>query len=217
MAGHVVTVVDYGVGNLFSVRRALESVGAEVVLTSDPACLRDADRLVLPGVGAFADGVRELRERGLVNALRAYGESGRPMLGICLGMQMLASSSTEFGMHEGLGLIPGAVVEVPRQTITHQPQRVPNIGWCRLEVQPHARGDEVIGDRDDFVYMVHSYHLRTDEPRHTTHSCVYGGHQLTAVVRRGQVWGTQFHPEKSGPVGLRMLKAFLSVPTPGTV
>ena len=211
MATHVVTVVDYGVGNIFSVRRALESVGAEVVLTSDVERISDADRLVLPGVGAFSDGMRELRERGLVNVLRAYGESGRPMLGICLGMQLLGSSSTEFGMHEGLGLIPGSVVQIPRYTTTDQPQRVPSIGWCQLHTHKHVRDDDVIGNRCEYVYMVHSYHLRTDDPVHTTHSYDYGGHQLTAAIRLGKVWGTQFHPEKSGTVGLRMLASWVKV------
>jgi glutamine amidotransferase len=207
-----VTVVDYGIGNLYSVRRAIETCGAEVVLASDAAGVQDAHHLVLPGVGAFLDGMRGLRERGLVEPVRRHAEAGRPLLGICLGMQMLASVSEEFGEHEGLGLIPGRVVAVPAQDVDGRPHKIPHIGWSALSPADGASWNgTLLEDTVDgtAVYLVHSFHVRVENPRHMLAVCRHGGHAVTAAIRRDNVQGCQFHPEKSGPEGLRMLSAFI--------
>jgi glutamine amidotransferase len=207
-----VTVVDYGMGNLYSVRRALERCGAEVTLTAEPAQIDAAWRLVLPGVGAFADGMLGLRERGLIEPLRRYAASRRPLLGICLGMQMLASVSEEFGQHEGLDIIPGRVVAVPYRTTEGQAQKIPHIGWNRLVAPPGAEwSDSLLRGTPEgtAVYLVHSYSVIPDDPRYRLADCLYGGHRIAAAIRRDRVVGCQFHPEKSGEAGLAMLAQFL--------
>ncbi len=212
-----VTVIDYGIGNLYSVGRALEHCGATVTFAHDAATVAAASRLVLPGVGAFADGMQGLRDRGLADAIRHYAASGRPLLGICLGMQMLASVSEEFGEHEGLGIIPGRVVAVPGTTTTGQPQKTPHIGWNTLQPAPGARwADTALSDTPPgtAVYLVHSYHVRPDNHAYLHAVCDYGGHAITAAIGRGAILGCQFHPEKSGPAGLRVLAAFVGGPSP---
>jgi len=207
-----VTVVDYGIGNLYSVRRALERCGAEVTLTADAAQIEAAPRLVLPGVGAFADGMRGLRERGLVEPIRRYAASRQPLLGICLGMQMLASVSEEFGRHEGLVLIPGRVVAVPDKTTGGQAQKIPHIGWNGLRAAPGADWSDSLltgTPQGTAVYLVHSYSVVPDDPQHRLADCVYGGHRIAAAIRNGRIVGCQFHPEKSGEAGLKMLAQFL--------
>lgn len=212
-----VTVVDYGIGNLYSVGRALEHCGASVTVAHAASAVAAAPRLVLPGVGAFADGMQGLRERGLVDAIRDYAASGRPLLGICLGMQMLASVSEEFGQHEGLGVIPGRVVAVPSTTTDGRPQKTPHIGWSAL--QP-ARGAHWEGTPlrstapGTAVYLVHSYHVRPENQADLLAVCDYGGHAITAAIGRGAILGCQFHPEKSGPLGLQVLAAFVGGPPP---
>ena len=210
---HKVTVVDYGIGNLYSVRRALESCGADVSLSSDPGEIVGADRLVLPGVGAFADGMAGLRERGLIEPIQNVAAAGRPLLGICLGMQMFASASEEFGSHEGLDIIPGRVVPVSAVSIDGRVLKIPNIGW--RELNP-ASGFDWSGSllstmqAGQAVYLVHSFHLVPTDPAHVLATCLYGGHRVTAAVGRDNVIGCQFHPEKSGPVGLAILERFVS-------
>lgn len=207
-----VTVVDYGLGNLYSVRRALESVGAEVTLSADAATIEGAPRLVVPGVGAFADGMAGLRERGLVESIQRFAAAGRPLLGICLGMQLLASVGREFGEHEGLGLIPGRVVPVPEMATNGARQKIPNIGWRALH--PTAEVDwasTVLSGTTPgtSVYLVHSYHLVPYDSAHLLAWCDYGGHRITAAVCAGRIIGCQFHPEKSGPAGLAILSRFV--------
>ena len=215
MSGSV-SIVDYGSGNLFSVVRAFEHVGAEARLAQDAAAIEAAERLVLPGVGAFADGMAGLSERGLVEPIRRFAASGRPLLGICLGMQMLATSSEEFGEHAGLGIIPGRVVPIPAQDVDGRSQKIPHIGWADL--QPwQARGwaDSPLQDliQGDAVYLVHSFHFVPDDAQDGLAVCGYGGHRITAAVRSGGTVGCQFHPEKSGEVGLRVLRRFLQAQT----
>ncbi len=209
-----VTVIDYGIGNLFSVGRALEHCGAEVTFTSDPALIARAPRLVLPGVGAFADGMKGLRERALAEPIRRYAASGRPLLGICLGMQMLATASNEFGEHEGLGLIPGRVVAVPDHTTSGMPHKIPHIGWNGLQAPAGVSWNEtLLGDTPEgtAVYLVHSYAVTPDDdPAHRLADCLYGGHRICAAIRRGNIVGCQFHPEKSGAAGLRILRRFIA-------
>jgi len=209
-----VTVVDYGIGNLYSVQRAFESCGAEVSFASDAQGLDEAERVVLPGVGAFADGMQGLRDRGLIDPLRRVAASGRPMLAICLGMQMLATASEEFGRHEGLSIIPGKVVSIPDRDATGRAQKIPHVGWNVLAVPPGTewRGSLLQNTSPGTaVYLVHSYHVVTDDPANLLATCEYGGHQITAAIRSGKIFGCQFHPEKSGREGLKILESFLRI------
>jgi len=172
-----------------------------------------AERLVLPGVGAFAGGMAGLRERGLVEPIRRYAASGRPLLGICLGMQMLATASEEFGIHEGLDLIPGRVRAVPDRDTAGRPHKVPHIGWTALRTPAGASWREsLLADTPEgtSVYLVHSFAVVPDDPAHRLADCEYGGHAVCAAIARGAITGFQFHPEKSGEAGLRILRRFLT-------
>jgi glutamine amidotransferase len=209
--GSLVTVIDYGIGNLLSVRRALERAGAEVVMTEEPDAVARAERLVLPGVGAFSDGMRELERRGLVEPLRAYARTGRPLLGICLGMQLLLEESDEFGRTEGLGVIRGKVVDI-RALAPDRPLKVPHIGWSVL-VEPSAnawRGTPLEPlEPGACVYFVHSFAAVLADESDRLADTEYEGCRLAAVVQRGPILGTQFHPEKSGPAGLAIVERFV--------
>lgn len=212
MSSPIVNIVDYGSGNLLSIARALEHVGATTRLTRDPAEIETAERLLLPGVGAFADGMQGLREHGLIEPIRHYASLGRPLLGICLGMQMLSSFSEEFGQHEGLGLIPGRVVPVPSQDVYGSRQKIPHIGWAELSTaKPGGWAGTILeGTRDGAsMYMVHSFHFEPSDAAHRLADCFYGGQRITAAVHSGRTIGCQFHPEKSGEAGLAFLSSFL--------
>jgi glutamine amidotransferase len=205
-----VTVIDSGIGNLYSVCRALEHCGAEPVLSDDPRGIDGSQRLVLPGVGAFGDGMQGLAARGLVEPIRAYAASGRPLLGICLGMQMLASSSEEFGSHAGLGLIPGRVRAIPALDAGGRAHKIPAIGWQVLEPAADWRDTPLATcEPGASTYFVHSFHFEPDDERRVLARYRYGGHPITAAVAEGRIVGVQFHPEKSGPVGLRILESFV--------
>jgi imidazole glycerol-phosphate synthase subunit HisH len=209
---HRVTVIDYGIGNLFSVRRSLESVGATVTLTGAPQDVASAERLVLPGVGAFADGINGLRERGLADAVLEFAQRQRPLLGICLGMQMFATQSEEFGVHRGLDLIPGRVAPIAAVAIDGQPLKIPNIGWRALQPAPSSGWSNTAlasVQPGQAVYLVHSFHLVPTDPAHVLAWCDYGGQRVTAAVARDNVIGCQFHPEKSGVVGQAILARFV--------
>ena len=212
-----VTVIDYGVGNLLSVCRAFEHNGAEVITTESPIEISNAERLVLPGVGAFADAMQGLRARNLVEPIRHFAKTGKPFMGICLGMQMMLDESEEFGQHEGLGLIPGKVKQISGIDIMGAPHKVPHIGWNQLNL---PKGYEVSRWRNTIletlpegssVYFVHSFTAVPTNTMHRLADVFYGGHVLSAVVQKGNLYGCQFHPEKSGPIGLKILKNFLSV------
>lgn len=212
MSESIVTIVDYGSGNLLSVARALEHVGATVRLSHNAAEIENAERLLLPGVGAFAEGMQGLREHGLIEPIRRYAISGRPLLGICLGMQMLASFSEEFGEHEGLGLIPGRVVSLPSQDVDGSTQKIPHIGWADLSPTVPGGWDGTMFEgtcEGASVYLVHSFHFEPNDATHRLADCFYGGNRITAAVRSGRTIGCQFHPEKSGEVGLALLSSFL--------
>ena len=208
-----VAVVDYGVGNLLSVSRALVHCGARVVVSADPAVILQAPRVILPGVGAFASGMAALRENGLDRLVAQVAAAGTPLLGICLGMQMLMDTSEEFGETPGLGLIPGRVVQIPSQTTRGETQKIPHIGWSGLwPPQPQtswAQGLLQGIEHGEAVYFVHSYMAQPRLMEHRLADCLYGGVSVPAVVHRGRVAGCQFHPEKSGEVGLRVLQNFL--------
>lgn len=215
----LVTVVDYGLGNIFSVARAVEHFGAEVRLTSQPDELDEASLLILPGVGAFENGMKGLRERGLVEPLRKYAASGRPLMGICLGMQLLVSSSLEFGVHEGLGIIPGQVQPIARENAGGASIKVPHIGWSPL-VRPSSRSSwdgtilTGLAEGSD-AYFVHSFAVVPDKEEHRLADTYYGGQRISAAIQEGNVFGCQFHPEKSGFQGLGIVKNFLQcVDTP---
>lgn len=207
------TVVDYGIGNLFSVRRALEHCGAKVIMTDTPSGIEAAERLILPGVGAFADGMEGLRQRALIEPLRRYALSGRPLLAICLGMQMLLEYSYEFGVHEGLGIIPGNVVGIPALSASGLRHKIPHIGWNRLklsEMRFSWLGTPLSAvSEGEAVYFVHSFMADPKDPLHRLADCDYNGVLLSAAICKDRITGCQFHPEKSADVGLRVMTTFL--------
>ncbi len=219
-----ITVINYGLSNLLSVQRAFEHFGAEVEITGAAADIAAARALVLPGVGAFRDGMAGLQKLGLVEPIREAAAAGRPLLGICLGMQMLFDESDEFGIHAGLGLIPGRVEKIPAEAADGTPQRVPNIGWCPLypaglpgagtagyaAAPADFRGTSLAGLQvGEECYFVHSYEAKPAQPADRLADTVYGGRRICAAAQRGSVLGTQFHPEKSGPAGLSIVEAWL--------
>ena len=199
-------IIDYGVGNLFSLESSFAAIGEPVVVTKDASVLKAADRLVLPGVGAFKDARQALRDSGLENTVLELAAEGKPLLGICLGMQMLFDRDYEDGVHEGLGLIPGEVKPIS-ETIPVG-LKIPQIGWNALLFKNKSRLFKYIKE-GDYVYFVHSYHA-TGCGSWTTAVTEYGG-LLTASVEKDNVFGCQFHPEKSGDVGLSILKAFVEI------
>jgi glutamine amidotransferase len=204
----MITVVDYGRGNLFSISQALRHLGADYEITEDPARVQAAERIILPGVGAFGDAMDGLRGRGLVGPIKAAADRGVPMLGICLGMQLLLGRSEEFGDHEGLGLIPGTVKRLPDGVDEQGGIRIPNVGWRELE---SVDGDGYLADLapETMMYFVHSYTPRVENPTHVAATIPVNGWDAASVISRGSVVGYQFHPEKSGADGLAMLKRFL--------
>ena len=205
-----VTVIDYGSGNLHSVIKALRESGTEVEVTDQPAAVSAADRLVLPGVGAFGDGMQGLENRGLVPAIHQFIAAGRPFLGICLGMQMLLSESEEFGVRPGLGIIPGRVVAIPARAGF----KVPHVGWSEIRPPHGMNWDGGILASTPFgvrTYFVHSFTAVPEREEDRLADTDFGGYRISAAVRRGNVTGCQFHPEKSGVVGLAMIRRFLQV------
>ena len=202
-----VTVIDYGLSNLLSVRHAFAHFGAETLLTSDPADVLAAEKLVLPGVGAFKDGMDGLARLGLIEPIRQKAAAGTPLLGICLGMQMLFDESEEFGLHKGLGLIPGEVCPLA-DDLKDPSLKVPHIGWNRLDIVPGRENDPLFKytKPGEYVYYVHSFYAKNCAAN-TLAASEYSI-PVTGAVKNGLVYGTQFHPEKSGDTGLRMLRAF---------
>jgi glutamine amidotransferase len=212
MSQSKVTVIDYGLGNLFSVKRALEYCGAgQVVVSARPEDMDDADHVVLPGVGAFSDGMRGLAERALVEPIRRYVASGRPLLGICLGMQMLATQSEEFGVFDGLDLIPARVVPIDRKRPDGSLRKIPYIGWAPLVPKSGQWQASILRDvaATSSVYLVHSFHVQPVSGEHILAVYDFDGVPVTAAIRRDNVMGVQFHPEKSGEVGLAIIRNFL--------
>lgn len=201
----MIAVIDYGVGNLFSLCRSLEAIGQEAVVSGDPAVLHLADRLILPGVGAFADAAEKLRQTGLDAVLQAEAARGKPLLGICLGMQLLFEESYEFGRCAGLGLIPGKVV--PMEGVIPADYKIPHIGWNALHFPKGIRHPLLQRVQEGAcVYFVHSFWA--DQCGDACIATTEYGAKLTAAVARGKVMGCQFHPEKSGEIGLSILKTF---------
>ena len=202
-----VTVIDYGLSNLLSVQHAFAHFGAEVQVTSSPADVLAADALVLPGVGAFQDGMQGLEQLGLIEPIKQKTAQGTLLLGICLGMQMLFDESEEFGLHKGLGLIPGEVCPLA-DDLKDPSLKVPHIGWNRLDIVPGRENDPLFKytKPGEYVYYVHSFYAKNCAAN-TLAASEYSI-PVTGAVKNGLVYGTQFHPEKSGDTGLRILKAF---------
>ena len=202
-----VTIVDYQMGNLRSVQKALEHVGARATISNDPDEIATAERLILPGVGAFGDAMRELSSRQLVDPIIDFIQRGKPFLGICLGLQLLFDESEEGGRHRGLGVIPGRVVrfDLPLEF------KVPHMGWNRVTAeQPGGPLVECL-PANPYFYFVHSYFVRPDDPALCWLSCDYGG-KFCAAIARDNLYATQFHPEKSQAHGLQLLKNFSRLP-----
>lgn len=202
----MVAIIDYGVGNLFSLQSSFSAIGAEAVITADKGVLEKADCIILPGVGAFEDAAKKLRGTGLDQTLKELAAKGKPLMGICLGMQLLFEKSYEYGCHEGLGLLKGSVR--PIRDVIPQGYKIPHIGWNGLIMK---RESPLMKDihQGDCVYFVHSYYA-TDCAPAVIATAEYGA-ELTAAVADGNVFGCQFHPEKSGEVGLKILKAFVEM------
>ena len=202
----MIAIVDYGVGNIFSLYSSFKYIGAEVVLTSDPEEIKKADKIILPGVGAFADAAKKLRDSGLADVVVEEVKNGKPLLGICLGMQMLFERSFEYGEHKGLGLIKGDIVSM--EGVVPANYKIPHIGWNGLHFPKDKAKSDIFKyiNENDCVYFVHSYFgANCDESVIATTE--YGA-ELTAAVAYKNVYGVQFHPEKSGEVGMKILKAF---------
>jgi len=204
-----IAVIDYGMGNLHSVSKAIERLGHVALVTADAGEIARADGAILPGVGAFGDAIAQLRASGLDEAVHAFAASGKPLLGICLGMQLLFSASEEYGQHQGLGLLPGKVVRFQGDF------KVPHMGWNKLGFRQR---DHVLfaGLEEGHVYFVHSFHALTERPEDLLATTDYYG-PVTAIVGRDNVFGMQFHPEKSGQLGMRLLSNFAASCVSGVV
>ncbi len=202
----MVAIIDYGVGNLFSLQSSLRMVGAEAEVTADEEVIAKADRVILPGVGAFGDAARKLRESGMAEVVKREASGGKPLLGICLGMQLMFDKGYEYGEHDGLGLIKGSVR--PIADVIPPDFKIPHIGWNALRFKKETPLFKYIKD-GDYVYFVHSYHA-VDCDESLLAVTDYGA-DLTAAAACGNVYGCQFHPEKSGNVGLDILRAFLEL------
>lgn len=207
-----VVIIDFGVSNLLSVQRAIEHCGAAGLCTSDPEVIRHAERIILPGVGAFANAMQSLQSLGLVEVIREVAVRGTPLLGICLGMQLLLDESEEFGLTKGLGIIPGRVTAIPKHSIENKILKIPHIGWNELVyAQYPSWTSTLLNDNQpgDAMYFVHSFIATPDALSMRLADCVYGGHLLPAVIASDNVTGCQFHPEKSGELGLAILQNFI--------
>jgi glutamine amidotransferase len=202
----MIAIIDYGVGNLFSLKSSFAAIGAEAVVTSDEKVIAEADHIILPGVGAFEDAARKLRESGMADVVRKEAAAGKPILGICLGMQLMFDKGYEYGEHEGLGLIHGNVR--PIADVIPADYKIPHIGWNALQFKQKSPLFKYINE-GDYVYFVHSYYA-ADCDESVLATTEYGA-ELTAAAVNGSVYGCQFHPEKSGTVGMKILKAFVEL------
>lgn len=200
----MIGIIDYGVGNLFSLCSSCKAIGQEAFVSGDASELAKADRLILPGVGAFEDAAKKLRDSGMADFVRAQADAGKPLLGICLGMQLLFERSYEYGCHEGLGLLKGQVV--PMEGKLPPELKIPHMGWNALEVKG---GKLLSGMNGQYVYFVHSFFAENCDD--SLSAVTQYGIPVTAAVEKGNVYGCQFHPEKSGNVGLNILRKFAEV------
>jgi len=203
----MIAIVDYNMGNLASVKNAFAKLGKETVVESDPAKFQEYDKLILPGVGAFGDAMEHLRERDMIDSIKEFAASGKPMLGICLGMQLLFQSSEEFGEHEGLGLIKGHVKAFDASKF-EEPLKVPHMGWNRMFTKEHPLFENL--DEEHYLYFVHTYHVTCDNEEDIIGETEYG-YKFTSAVAHNNVMGIQPHPEKSHENGLKILENFINL------
>ena len=204
----MIAIIDYDAGNIKSVEKALQFLGQEAVITSDRDTILNADKAILPGVGCFGDAMDEIRKRGLENVIHEFVDSGKPFLGICLGLQLIFAESEESPGVKGLGLIDGTITKIPNE-INGISQKVPQIGWNNIDVNPSSKLLANLGD-NPYVYFVHSYYLQAANREDVAATTEYGV-KIDAAVERGNVMATQFHPEKSSEVGLKILKNFINM------
>ena len=224
-----VAIIDYGLGNLFSIQKACEHVGLPAIITADKNQILNADCLILPGVGAFGDAMLALNRLDLTAPIREFAASDKPILGICLGLQLLFSESLEFGDHQGLGLIEGKVLRLPEDSDSGVSRKVPQVGWNRISV---PSGERIPADDSScpapwrqtlldgiesgaFMYFVHSFYVRPLDHAQTLTYTMYGDTQFCSGVKKGNIYGFQFHPERSGPVGLRIYKNLFTLMNKG--
>jgi len=210
-----ITIIDYGMGNLFSIARALNYVGADTLITNDPSKISSSDRLILPGVGAFGFGMKELEKRSLIEGINDFVKTGRPLLGICLGMQLLLSKSYEFGLHKGLGLIRGKVVRFKDPKPKGEFFKIPHIGWNKIAFssENYSKTDSIVRNisSGSFFYFVHSFIALLNDKADTVAESQYGSDRFCSILNKDNVWGCQFHPEKSGKIGLKLLDNFCNL------
>ena len=207
-----VVVIDFGAGNMLSLLQALERFGVKVAMAESPRALKNADKIIIPGVGAFPRAMRELHSLGLIEPLRWAASKGTPILGICLGMQLLFSESEEFGVSKGLGIIPGRVVPIPQKTPTGLPIKLPSMGWNNLIPGIGKSWEEPLLKKisnKDSMYFIHSFMAEPENQSSRLADYIYWGHRIAAIVCQEAVVGCQFHPEKSGVAGLKILQTFL--------
>ena len=203
----MIAIVDYNMGNLASVKNAFAKLGKDTVVESDPSKFSQYDKLILPGVGAFGDAMEHLRERDMIEAIRDFGASGKPMLGICLGMQLLFESSEEFGEHKGLGLIKGHVKAFDESKFS-EPLKVPHMGWNRMFTKDHPLFEGL--DEMHYLYFVHTFHVTCDDADDIIGETEYG-YKFTSAVAHENIMGIQPHPEKSHDNGLKILENFIKI------
>ena len=211
-----IVIVDYGMGNIFSIKSAFEFCGAVVKISSDPDVISQANKLILPGVGSFPDAMEEIKKTGIQDALNFFVSKDKPILGICLGMQIFLNESSEFGMTKGLGFIPGRIIAIPSKDKIGNPLKLPHVGWSHLlfnsKTSSGASENSILDsiNPEDNFYFVHSYMAKLENPLENCVAIVeYGGHQFPAVIKKNNITGCQFHPEKSGNLGLKIISNFL--------
>ena len=205
-----VTIIDYGMSNLLSIARAIEHVGAEVILTDNPDVICKSDYVILPGVGAFRDGMAELIKRNLPSAIHAFVKTGKPFMGICLGMQMMLDRGEEIEETKGLGIIPGEVIALPTIKKNGLINTIPHMCWSEVNYKGEKKNtpfEEI--DNRSYMYFVHSFYANPEKQEHCFATSSFGDMNFCSVVHKQNAWGMQFHPEKSGQTGLNMLKGFL--------
>ena len=210
-----VTILNYGSGNLLSVKRAFEYCGANVQVTNNPKVIKISDRLVIPGVGAFSSGINAIKKKNIFDPLIKFNETQRPLLGICLGMQLFATKSHEFGSNKGLDIIPGEVIKIKTKTKENHDINIPHIGWAEINFKFENINSKLtmsdIDNTKNFYYMAHSYQFVPDKSENIMAHCFYGGHKIVAAIHHENVTGFQFHPEKSANQGLELLNKFLKI------
>lgn len=207
-----VTIIDYGMSNLLSIARAIEHVGAEVILTDDPDVICKADYVILPGVGAFKDGMAELEKRNLPSAIHAFVKTGKPFMGICLGMQMMLERGEEIEETKGLGIIPGEVIALPTIQKNGFVNTIPHMCWSEVNYKGENKNTPFEEfDNMSYMYFVHSFYANPAKQEHCFATSSFGDMNFCSVVHKENAWGMQFHPEKSGQNGLNMLKGFLNL------